>query len=276
MDDPFSALSNAVESVFHLVKPRSNGKYIYSEIQGLKEALDNYRQHSEKTTFIGLVKALGAALYLFEKWRINFEPIKSSVDALASQHQMPAINWDKYLTHPKVSPRFQFGDQQGEEFISWLKSISKKAFMQQENGIIAMLIAYSEYDGFSDKLTTHLQNHPEFLLHLILESKENFIEISSSRLILHLTHKQIAQAIIHYLPELLQEHPDPFVQVEQLVARLNVILTHGCGISTLLRNSEAKAILDSSEFFQIYQSEQYKNRQAYPLFVEDEYSKPQI
>lgn len=218
----------------------------------------------------------------FEKWRINFEPIKSSVDALATQRQMPAINWDKYLAHPKVSPRFQFGDQQDEGLIPWLKAISKEAFSQQEDDIPAMLIAYKDHIGFSQKLSTHLQNHPEFLSHLILESKENFIEICSTRLIFYLTDKQIAEAIIKYLPDLLQEHQNPFVLVEQLVDRLDGILSFGQpiptgrSIHTLLNNSEAKAILDSSEFFQIYQSEAYKNRQKHPVCTEEDYLKPKI
>lgn len=42
MDDPFSTLREAVKSVFHLI-PMRNGKYIYPEIQQLKEAIENYQ-----------------------------------------------------------------------------------------------------------------------------------------------------------------------------------------------------------------------------------------
>ncbi|KTD40939.1 hypothetical protein [Legionella parisiensis] len=282
MDDPFSALSEAVESVFHLVKPRNSGKYTYSEIQGLKEALDNYRQRREETAFIELVQALGAALYLFEKWQtnekqINFALMKNSIDTMAAQYQMPPVDWNKYIAHPKVSPRFSFRNpQQDIEFIPWLNAISEKASTEQEPTLHSQLIAHREQLGFSQKLISHLKKDPEFLSRLIMESKENFIQISGTRLIFYLTDVQIAQAIIQYLPELLQEHPNPFVQVEQLIERLNGVLSNGRSISTLLRNSEAKAILDGSEFFQIYQSDEYKNRQEYPSFAEDEYSKPQI
>ncbi len=275
MDDPFSTLKEAVQSVFHLVPPMRNGKYTYPEIQRLKEAMENY-QPNENKTFIELVKSLGAALPHFEKWRINFEPIKSSTDSLAVQHKMPAINWDKYLAHPNVSPRFQFNDQDDEEFIPWLKAISQETFTQQEDSIRAMLVAHREHLGFSQKLSNHLQDNPDFLSELIQESKENFIEIASTRLIFYLTDKQIADAIIKYLPDLVQEHQNLFVQVEQLVDRLNGILSNGRSISTLLRNSKAKEVLDGSEFFQIYQSDEYQNRQEPPSFTEEEQFKPRM
>ncbi|AWN73283.1 hypothetical protein LEAN103870_09410 [Legionella anisa] len=276
MDDPFSALTDAVESVFHLVKPRNSGKYTYSEIQELKEAIENY-QPDEKATFIELVKTLGAALPLFLKWGINFEPIKNSMNSLAAQHQMPAVDWDRYLVHSKTSPRFPFHNpQQDVDFVPWLNAMSEKTSMQQEPSLHSQLIAHREQLGFSQRLISHLDKDPEFLSRLIMESKENFIQISGTRLIFYLTDEQIAEAIIQYLPELLPEHPNPFDQVEQLVDRLNGILSNGRSISTLLRNSKAKETLDGSEFFQIYQSEEYKNRQEQPSFVEDEYSKPQI
>jgi hypothetical protein len=227
------------------------------------------------------VQALGAALYLFEKWQtnerqINFGLIKNAIDALATQYQMPPVDWDKYLTHPKVSPRFSFQNPQDVDFIPWLNAMSEKTSTEQEPSLHSQLITHREELGFSQKLISHLKKDPEFLSRLIMESKENFIQISGTRLIFYLTDVQIAQAIIQYLPELLPEHPNPFVQVELLIDRLNGILSNGRSISTLLRNSEAKAILDGSEFFQIYQSDEYKNRQEYPSFEEDEYSKPQI
>ena len=50
--------------------------------------------------------------------------------------------------------------------------------------------------------------------------------------------------------------------VEQLITKLNEILSSGRSIETLLRNSEAKDILDQSIYFQIVQSDEYKNRHA--------------
>ncbi|MCW8386830.1 hypothetical protein OQJ15_10980 [Fluoribacter dumoffii] len=274
MDDPFSALNEAMKSVFHLL-PMRNGKYAYPEIQQLKEAIENY-QDDDRHTFVGLVKAIGAALPHFEKWRINFEPIKNSVDVLAAQHKMPAVNWDRYLTHPKISPGFQFKEEQDPDFILWLKTISKETFAHPDPSLRSMLIAHREHLGFSQKLNSHLKDNPNFLSNLIMESKKNFIEISSTRLIFYLTDEQIAKAIIQFLPDLIQENSDPFAQAEQLVEKLNGILSNGRSISTLLRNSEARDILNRSEFFQIYQSEEYRDWQERPSFTEVEALKPQI
>ncbi|WP_454785470.1 hypothetical protein [Legionella sp. WA2024007413] len=275
MDDPFSALIEAVKSVFHLI-PMRNGKYTYPEIQQLKDVIERY-QPDEKATFVELVKALGATLHHLEKWRINFAPIKDAIDSLAAQHQMPAINWDKYLAHPKRSQRFQFNDtQQDVEFVPWLNAMYEKIHAQQESSLHTKLIAHRDQLGFSQRLISHLQKEPEFLLHLIMESKEKFIQIASTRLIFYLTDEQIAKAIIKYLPDMLQDHPNPLVQVEQLVDKLNGILSNGRSISTLLRNSKAKEVLDGSELFQIYQSEEYKNRQEHPSVVEHEEFKPRF
>lgn len=270
MDDPFSALKTAIESIFHSV-PIRNGKYIYPEIQQLKDALAHY-QMDKKVSFIHLVKALGSALPHIEKLRVNFETIKTSIDIMAAVHQMPRVNWDKFLSHPKVSSRFQFNaltnQQQDTELLSWLSSQSGKSFTQftsSEQTLI--LIAYREHLGFSQKLKAHLEKDPEFLSRLITESESDFSKIANTRLILYLTDKQIASAIIKYLPDLVQEHPDPFVQVEQLVDKANEILSNGRSISTLLRNVDAKSILDRSEFFRIYQTEEYKNRGQLPTFA---------
>ncbi|WP_454780207.1 hypothetical protein [Legionella sp. WA2022007384] len=275
MDDPFSTLIEAVKSVFHLI-PMRNGKYTYPEIQQLKDAIERY-QPDEKATFVELVKALGATLHHLEKWRINFGPIKSSIDSLAAQHEMPAINWDRYLDHPKKSQRFQFNDTQADvEFVPWLDAMYEKIHAQNESGLHTKLIAHRDELGFSQRLITHLQKEPEFLAHLIMESKDKFVQISGTRLIFYLTDEQIAEAIIKYLPDMLPEHPDPLVQVEQLVDRLNRILSNGRSISTLLRNSKAKEVLDSSELFQIYQSDEYKNRPEHPSVVESEEYKPRM
>lgn len=47
MDDPFSALIEAIKSVFHLI-PMRNGKYTYPEIQRLKEAIEHYQPDEKK------------------------------------------------------------------------------------------------------------------------------------------------------------------------------------------------------------------------------------
>lgn len=277
MDDPFASLNEAIEAVFHLI-PMRNGKYTYDEIQQLKDALDNY-EANEKTSFRKLVKALGSALPHFEKWGINFEPIKKSVDSLAEQHK-DIVDWNKYLLHrPKISSRLHFyalqNPQHDVELIPWLNTISERTSPQQEPELPAMLIAHRNFLGFSKRLNSHLKKDPEFLSRLIMESKENFIQIAGTRLILYLTDEQLAKAIVKYIPDLLQNHPDPLVQVEQLMDKLNGILSNGRSISALLRNSVAEKILtrsEFSEFFRIYQSEEYKNRQEHSSFAENDFN----
>ena len=277
MDNPFFALKKNLETVFRLA-PIRNGAFAYSEIQQLKEALERYHPQ-DKRTFVELVKALRATLHHFDKWRINFDAIKNPVDALAQYHQMPTVNWDKFLSHPKPSARFQYRAEQDIELIPWITATSKKNFEQlkyQEQ--INLLVTHSHNLGFSQKISAHLKKDPEFLSRFIMESKENFTKISSSRLIFYLTDEQIAQAIIKYLPSLTQEHPNPYIQIEQLVEKLNAkILSNGRSISTLLRNSEAKSILESSELFQIYQSDEYQSRESQSsLASEQENMKPNI
>ncbi|KTD05876.1 hypothetical protein Lgra_2653 [Legionella gratiana] len=280
MDDPFSALKTALESAFHSV-PMRNGKYTYPEIQHLKEACVNYHM-DKRVTFIHLVKAIGAALPHFEKLRINFEAVKTSIDLMAADHQMARVNWDKFLHHSRISSRFAFNafavKQQDVELISWLSTQSGKAFTQfSSSEQTLILIAHREHLGFSQKLRAHLEKDPEFLSRLIMKSESDFIKIANTRLILYLTDEQIASAIIKYLPNLRQEHPNAFMQVEQLVDKVNEILSNGRSISTLLRNAEAKAILDRSEFFRIYQTDEYKNRQQPPIFTaENENLKPKF
>lgn len=272
MDDPFSALKNILESGFHLV-PMRNGKYAFPEIQQLKEAIVTYNP-DKKITYIKLVHALSAALPHFEKWRIDFESIKYSVNSLAKIHQMPAVNWSKLLSHPKVSSRFQLYTHQDTEFIPWLTATSGKKFTKlKPNDQTLMLIAYSEELGFSTRLKNHLDKEPEFLARLIMKSEDDFMKIANSRLILYLTDAQLAKAITQYLPDL-QEQQDPILQVEQLVEKLNNgILSNGRSISTLLRNAEAKTILDNSEVFRIYQSDAFINREE-QAFPEDAHLKP--
>lgn len=275
MDDPFSALIEAVKKIFSLI-PKRNGRYTFPEIRQLEDAIENY-QPDEKSSFIELVKAIGTALPHFEKWRINFEPIKRAIDALAIQHNMPVVDWNIYLAHPKISSRFQFHDPHHDvEFVPWLYAMSQKTSTKPERSLHSQLIAHREQLGFSQRLISHLKKDPEFISRLIMESKENFTQISGTRLIFYLTDEQLAKAIIKYLPDMLQDNVNPLVQVEQLVDKLNGILSNGRSISTLLRNTEAKAILDSSEFFQIYQSDDYKNRQEHPSYAEEEYMKPHM
>src|SRR5438874_1266029 len=111
LNDPFSELKKNLEPVF-----MHQTRDIYREIQFLKEAVEKY-QSNEKNTFTVLVKALREALPHLGQWGISFDSIKKSVDSLVVFHQMPLINWDNFLSHPKISPRFQFSLHKNTSFI---------------------------------------------------------------------------------------------------------------------------------------------------------------
>ncbi|KTD66786.1 MULTISPECIES: hypothetical protein [Legionella] len=277
MDDPFSDLKKALDPLFYLV-PNRDGKYgAFSEIQRLKEAVENYLP-KDKGSFIALIKALGAAVPQFEKWRVNFDSIKRAADSLAEQHKMPYPNWDKFLSGTSM---FQFSTlnmQEDHELIDWLTAVSGEAFPHDEiNKQTSMLIDHSEQLGFSPRLRAHLEKDPKFLSRLIMKSKENFNEILNTRLSFHLTDKQIAKAIVHhYLPPSIQKDHFSFAQVEQFIQRFNEILSNsGRSVPILLRNAAAKDVLDKVNIFQIYQSDEYQNRQESPSFANDEPLSPQ-
>ncbi|WP_284498377.1 hypothetical protein [Legionella maioricensis] len=272
MKDPFSDLLKSLQAVFHLEAKR-NGKFIYPEVQQLKEATERYNP-AIKHTFTALLDAIEKSIHHIEKWRwrINFNSIKHSMDNLAKIHQMPTIDWNKVLSHPKVSLTFQFNPSaQDPDLSTWLSAKTRRPFFQLEpKEVIQALIDNS--DGplidnndrriFSQKLSAHLKKYPDFLFHLIMGSEKNFSKICRSRLIFYLTDEQIAKAIIKHIPAFVHKRGEPFEQVDDLIRTLNDRLSNGRSISTLLRNAEARPILFNSTFFQIYQSDSYKNRQT--------------
>ena len=290
MKDPYSDLFKSLKTVFHLEAKR-NGKFIYPEVQRLKEASERY-DPAEKKTFNDLLNAIEDAMHRIEKWRwrVNFNSIKDSMDHLAKIHQMPTINWRKVFSHPKVSPTFQFNPSAQEPDLStWLAAKTRKPFFQlTPKEVIQALINNS--DGplidnndrriFSQKLSAHLKKYPDFLFHLIMDSEKNFNKICRSRLIFYLTDEQIAKAIIKHIPAFVHKRGEPFEQVDDLIHTLNDILSNGRSVSTLLRNADARPILFNSTFFQIYQSESYTKRQTHPAssepHLESELSKPDL
>lgn len=262
MEDPFASLLKSLQPIFHLEAMR-NGKYVFPPIQALKEATEQYNPQN-KVTFILLLKTITDSRSYIEKWRVNFDDIINCMNHLAKKHGMPTIEWDVVLRHQGGSPRFQFGDHSSDEesLIPWLTNKTGKHFNQLNYyEKTQILVDNSYHNGFSNKLSAHLKKHPDFLFRLIMESESNFTKISSTRLNLYLTDSQIATAIIKHAPHLIKHHTDAFIQVEQLVNKLNEILANGRSVNTLLRNTEARTILDASKLFQIYQSEEYKNRQ---------------
>lgn len=258
MSNPLAVLKEALKSVFDL-EPIRNGKYSYDEIQHLKVALDNFKLNN-KDNFIELSNAIGAALprltLYMQKGHLNFNLLKTTLDAEAKSFKLPSPNWK--TRSPKSSLRFQFGEQRNEqELLPWLKTISGINTLDNNSEMLLnLLIKHHEHYGFSQKLGTHLQKDPDFLFRLIMKSAENFSLIASTRLVLYLTDKQLAEAIIQHIPQIVQSHKNPVTQAEKLVDALNNMLSNGRSVSTLLRSEQAKQVLDNSKLLQIYQGEE--------------------
>lgn len=259
MTDPFAELSKTLHPIFHLESMR-NHNYVYPEIQPLKEALAHFNLNN-KETFINLLKAIRAALPYIEKWRIDFNIIKNSLDALAPKFNLPVINWNAYLSKSNTSSKFQFSALNHSrytqtELLTWLAAKSGATFSRGNITLqIHVLLQYREHIGFSQKLNAHLKKDPDFLFRLIMESEKNFSQIAHTRLVLYLTDTQLAEAIIRHLPSLIQKQENPTLQASQLANKLNEILSNGRSVSTLLRNAEAKSILDKSDLLQQYQKD---------------------
>lgn len=266
MEDPLSALLKSLQTVF-LTEAVRNGRYTYPAVQQLKEATEFYNSE-DQNTFAILLTAIKEAMPRIEKCRVNFDSIRKSMNALAKQHQTGSIDWTNVISHPKVSPRFQFSalnhSKKEADLPTWIAKKTGKPFFQLESAeLTQFLIKNRDTHGFSQKLSTYLKKNPDFLYHLIIEDAKNFGKICHSRLILYLTDQQIAKAIIKHLPTFVhKKNGEPYEQVDQVVNTLNEILSNGRSISTLLRNAEAKPILFNSIFFQLYQSEGYVNRQT--------------
>lgn len=262
MDDPFARLLLNLQAVFNSVAIR-NDKFTITPIQHLKEAVDNYNPQKE-SSFYNLIKALGSSMPYIQKSRVNINELINCMNQIAKSHNITHSEWhiilDRYKSH---SPRFQFGLPPNEEqsLISWLSKNTGKPFNRLNHfEKTQMLVDYGEYPGFSSKLSAYLNKHPDFLLNLIMESEINFNKIANTRLSLYLTDKQIAETIIKHLPKMSASQNPNLDQVEQLILKIDNMLSSGRSVKTLLRNADAKEVLDNSVYFQIYQSNAYINR----------------
>lgn len=257
MDDPFAELLKLLQSLFNSATVR-NGKYIIKPIQDLKEATDTYSQQ-QKRTFYTLLKALAEAIPYIEKKPINFSQISHCMDSLGKKHGILRIDWHAILEKHRRSSRFQFIIYRANEknLDSWLSIKIGKSFDQlNQTEKIQTLLDYKNHHGFSSRLNSYLKKNPEFLFRLIMNSFTNFTKIASTRLNLYLTDKQLATAIIQHLPEIINSEQFTTNQVDELVDKVNRMLSNGRSINTLLRNTEAKAILENSAYFRIYQNKE--------------------
>lgn len=265
VEDPFAALEKSLQSVFHMVAIR-NGKYTYTPIQNLHEAISEYKlKPQDKHSFIELLSALEAALpFLAARWHLDYKTIRMSMDKLAERHHMPTIDWKDVQSHLQVSQLSLFSTKnraEEDKLLPWLNTKTGHTF-DRLNHIDATkkLIELRKEDGFTQKLGVHLKEDPEFLVRLIMKSEKNFIKIAKTRLILYLTDAQLASAIIKHTPKLIDRHKDPIIETERYIDKLNEILSKGRSVGIILKSAEAKTILDNDKHFQLYQSDDYKNR----------------
>jgi hypothetical protein len=256
--DPFSALQESLDAVF-LQEAMRNGKFAYPPVQNLKEAVDAYDPQN-KFTFFHLVKAVIMAWDFVQK-RVPIEQVLNQLNALAKCHQLAALDWNRLA--PKGSGRFSLSNSlaQKETLDAWLSAKCQRDFNRLKDfEKIQVLVDHCDDCGFSQKLSDHLNKKPDFLFDLIQKSPRSFAKIASCRLNLYLTDAQLATAIVHHLPHLVQPKEDSVQEVEELVTTINGILSNGRSLSTLLHNKEAKPILDKAIHFRIYQSEEYQNK----------------
>lgn len=280
-DPNFLPIVESLKSLFQLEITR-NGKYPYPEVQHLKETIDDYHIDPSKKNYIELVKALRHSLYYIEKWhQLDFNDIKNAVEYAAQGHGMNPPNWPQLLSNSKASPQFQFSalhhPTQEENLLTWLSAKSGTPYDKlTPDDLTRLLIKHLGENGFSKKLGQYLRDEPDFLFNLIMKSEKNFTNILPTGLVLYLTDEQLAEAILKYTPTM-DEEQISYEDVTLLVEQFNKNLSYGRSISTLLRNANAKAILDKSAFFRMYQSDEYINRDVFSSsipYLEGQATKP--
>jgi len=263
MTDPLSALKRALRQIFILEK---DSKVTYPEIQQIKISLNKFRPDSPET-FNELLVAIRDCsirfenLNRFEKWRIDLNKIHLAVRRLAKEINS-SVNLDSFFSKKPYSPGFQFNavsaHKANSNLLQWLANcagITVQKLQKDPDKQLNLLLEYQDHIGFSQKLSAYLKKNPDYLFHLLLRSTKDFEEIVSKRLVLYLTDCQLARAIVQHIPSLTPLEPDPTQQAVRLVDKINDILSNGRSVSTLLRNTEAKTILDKSRLLQIYQSQ---------------------
>lgn len=266
--DPLGELEDSLAYMFEL-QTKNTGGYIEPSVNKLRMALDSYQKNSTSNSLKNLVTAIKNAFPVIEKYSIDSFNVRQKIEALAGT-QGESINWytSKELNrYPFFQPSKSVKDSKSD-FITWLSTRTGKDFNSlSAEEQVEMLIDEKSDKDFTVKLKLHLHAKPDFLANLAMESPEAFIKLMSSSLGFQLEKYQIAKAIHHHGKTIIDESlkldksSEPIEKVMQLVDYLNEQLFSLHSIEKLLEDPKAKAILDKSELFQLYQSEEYKERQ---------------
>lgn len=256
MPDPFldplkrlellELLNSALSPIFSVAIKRDEN-YIHKSVQQLSESLTKFKEQQSKYHFTHLAQAINSVLQDVSSPLIDANEIIALMNKLAGQYAVVSIDWSK--------PQAMLIGESNGELLDWIREISNQGSNPLSGEeLTKTLISCRDTPGFSQKLSLHLKENPNFLSALIQSSEDNFINITNTRLILYLTDVQLATAIVKLMPS--DENPSDEL-VEKTVKAFNERLSNGHSIPTLLRNADAKKILDESPIFRRYQSEEY-------------------
>ncbi len=251
MEDPFVTLVNALQPLFNSAVIRNNGKYTIEPIQSLKDAIEAYRPHV-KVSYFALQRAIGNCAPYCTQRNIQFHEVIDSMNELAKRHGINRIEWNLVLQQNNLSVRLQFiGHANNQKsLIQWISQQSRRPFNQLGAfEKVQVLADHSTQQGFSYKLRSHLEKHPDFLFQLAKKSAQNFQKIAGCRLNLYLTDKQLALAIMKHLPVLCEDLVGTTSLTEQLTQKIDGMLSNGRSVNALCRNTDAQEILERSEYF---------------------------
>ncbi len=219
----------------------------------------NFSEKESRELFKQLKRSIKKALPLLGS-SFDLHTCRTAMNHLAKKHHVHAIGWEK-IKYSKY--RFSTLNQPSaqDNLSLWISTHSGKPFNTLNlKQITTALMALRKADGFGARLKEYLNKDPNFLFNLIMDSSSTFRKICGSRLSLYLTDQQIALAIIKHLDHFVEDHENPYQQVTTLINNINEILSKGRSVSTLLRNKQAKTILDNSLYFQMSQSDEYLNQ----------------
>ena len=263
--DPFGELEDSLAYMFEL-QAKNTGGYIDPSVNTLRRALDNYKKDSSVTLLNALVLAIKNAFPVIEKYYVDSFKISQKIEALV-RSQGESTNWYS----AKQSSRYPFFSAPSTakgtktDFIPWLSARIGQDFENLDGETqVQMLINEKSDKEFTVKLRLHLHANPDFLANLAMKSPEAFIKLMNSSLAFQLEKFQIAKAIYHHCRTIIDESLnldkalEPIERVVHLVNYLNEQLSSIHSIEKLLQDPKAKAVLDKSEIFQLYQSDEYQ------------------
>jgi hypothetical protein len=260
MTNPLSELENSLAYMFAL-QTGERGKYISPLVHGLKKALDNYKNEPSSSLLRALFAAIKRVLPMMEDY-VDTYSVKVHMEALAKA-KGELLGWDtarRFTRYPQLQFARATRYSESNDFISWLsQSVGKDFTSLDPKKQAEILLAEKARSEFTVKLAKHLRTYPDFLLNLIMVSPNIFIKLMNSRIGFHLEKQQIAKAICHHSPAMIDNSLDSFEQVDNLVDILNKNLsTIGCSFEKLLQDPLAKAELDKSTALQVYQGDEFR------------------